>query len=170
MNLQSLHIVISSIFISKTQSTQQRKCPHSLLGLIFKELRLRSLPLCRPASVTRDAHSTSFTWTVNIISKKISKNFVHGYDTLNPTYGEALLNTGKKPKLPDLEASLSEITTLIEQMEQGELSLEQSLTSFERGITLIKHAQKLLQDAEQKVQILMQNNGNETLEDYENKE
>lgn len=70
--------------------------------------------------------------------------------------------------LPTLETSLAEITTLIEHMEQGDLSLEQSLTSFERGITLIKHAQKILQEAEQKVQILMQNNGQEKLEDYEN--
>ncbi len=76
----------------------------------------------------------------------------------------------KKPKLPDLETSLSEITTLIDQMEHGELSLEQSLGHFERGITLIKHAQKILQEAEQKVQILMQQNGREELDSYENTE
>lgn len=74
----------------------------------------------------------------------------------------------KKPKLPSLETSLTEITTLIEQMEQGELTLEQSLSQFERGITLIKHAQKILQEAEQKVQILMQNNQQPSLEPYEN--
>lgn len=76
----------------------------------------------------------------------------------------------KKAKLPSLEHSLEEISALIEQMEQGELSLEQSLTQFERGITLIKHAQKILQSAEQKVQILMQNNNNDNLDTYENKE
>ena len=74
----------------------------------------------------------------------------------------------KKTKSPDLETSLTEITTLIEQMEQGDLSLEQSLNHFERGIKLIKHCQKTLQDAEQKVQILMQNNGEENLDPYEN--
>ena len=74
----------------------------------------------------------------------------------------------KKTKTPDLEASLTEITTLIEQMEQGELSLEQSLNHFERGIKLIKHCQKILQDADQKVQILMKNNGEESLDSYEN--
>lgn len=78
--------------------------------------------------------------------------------------------TKKATKLPDLETSLEEITGLIEKMEEGDLSLEQSLASFERGVTLIKHAQKILQDAEQKVQILMQNNGEEELEDYENNE
>lgn len=74
----------------------------------------------------------------------------------------------RKNKLPDLEASLSEIDALIEKMEQGELSLEQSLERFERGIVLIKHCQKVLQEAEQKVQILMQNNGEEDLQPYEN--
>ena len=73
----------------------------------------------------------------------------------------------KKPgKLPDLEQSLAEITQLIEKMEQGELTLDQSLGHFERGITLVKHCQKILQDAEQKVQILIQNNKQDTLADY----
>jgi exodeoxyribonuclease VII small subunit len=74
----------------------------------------------------------------------------------------------KKTKLPTLEESLGEVTTLIDSMEQGDLSLEQSLERFERGITLIKHCQKILQEAEQKVQILMQHNGNEELKSYEN--
>lgn len=74
----------------------------------------------------------------------------------------------KNSKLPNLETSLAEINSLIDQMEKGDLSLEQSLTQFERGITLIKHAQKILQTAEQKVQILMKGNGDETLTSYEN--
>jgi exodeoxyribonuclease VII small subunit len=69
---------------------------------------------------------------------------------------------------PDLETALIEINTLIEQMEHGELSLEQSLEKFERGVSLIKHCQKVLQDAEQKVQILMQNGSAEELKPYEN--
>jgi exodeoxyribonuclease VII small subunit len=75
-----------------------------------------------------------------------------------------------KAQLPDLETSLGEINTLITQMEQGELSLEQSLERFERGIHLIKHCQKVLQDAESKVQILIQNNGRDELQPYENNE
>ena len=76
----------------------------------------------------------------------------------------------KKTELPNLETTLAEIAALIEKMEHGELSLDQSLTQFERGITLIKHAQKTLQEAEQKVQILMQNNNKEQLDNYENKD
>jgi len=72
----------------------------------------------------------------------------------------------KSPDLPDLEGSLKELTTLIEKMEKNDISLEQSLLQFERGVTLIRHAQKTLQLAEHKIQILLKNNGNETLEDY----
>lgn len=69
-------------------------------------------------------------------------------------------------KLPSLEESLTEVSQLIEKMEKGELTLEQSLAHFERGITLIKHSQKILQEAEQKVQILIQNNNQEELSAY----
>ena len=72
----------------------------------------------------------------------------------------------KTPKLPSLEESLSEITGVIEKMENGELTLEQSLTHFERGIVLIKHCQKVLNEAEQKVQMLVQQNQQETLTPY----
>tara|TARA_R110000868_G_scaffold250878_3_gene507620 strand:+ start:220 stop:489 length:270 start_codon:yes stop_codon:yes gene_type:complete len=78
--------------------------------------------------------------------------------------------TKKQSKLPDLEKSLAEITQLIEKMEQGELTLDQSLSDFERGINLVKHCQKILVDAEQKVQILIQNNQQNTLSDYGNEE
>ncbi len=73
----------------------------------------------------------------------------------------------KKPKLPDLEKSLAEINSLVEQMESGELTLEQSLTQFERGIVLIKHAQTILNEAEQKVQLLMNSRGEDKLIAYE---
>jgi exodeoxyribonuclease VII small subunit len=78
--------------------------------------------------------------------------------------------TKKAAKLPDLEQSLTEITQLIEKMEQGELTLDQSLGHFERGITLVKHCQKILEDAEQKVQLLIQNNKSATLVDFDNEE
>lgn len=64
---------------------------------------------------------------------------------------------------PNLEDSLTEISQLIEKMEHSELTLEQSLSSFERGIGLIKHCQKILEEAEQKVQVLMQTQNQESL-------
>lgn len=64
------------------------------------------------------------------------------------------------------EESLAELERLVEQMEQGELSLEDSLKSFERGVTLTRTCQKALQEAEQKVQILLEKNGTQTLEPF----
>lgn len=72
----------------------------------------------------------------------------------------------KKKVLPNLETALSELSTLIEKMEHGELNLEQSLTQFERGVTLINHARNILQVAEQKVQLLMKKDGQEKLVNY----
>ncbi len=56
----------------------------------------------------------------------------------------------------DFEKSLEELEALVGRMEQGELSLEQSLKEFERGVELTRHCQKALQEAEQKVEILLQ--------------
>ncbi|OGT63627.1 MAG: exodeoxyribonuclease VII small subunit [Gammaproteobacteria bacterium RIFCSPHIGHO2_12_FULL_45_12] len=73
----------------------------------------------------------------------------------------------KTEQLPQLEASLTELSELIDKMEHGELSLEQALTQFERGIHLIRHCQKTLQEAEQKVQILIGNSPNDSLTAYD---
>ncbi|MDO9424051.1 MAG: exodeoxyribonuclease VII small subunit [Methylobacter sp.] len=64
------------------------------------------------------------------------------------------------------EDSLVELEQLVNQLEQGELSLEESLKSFERGVNLTRTCQKALQEAEQKVQILIEKNGTQTLEPF----
>ena len=43
---------------------------------------------------------------------------------------------------------------LVEEMEAGELPLEEAMRKFERGITLARDCQTALRDAEQKVEIL----------------
>lgn len=50
-----------------------------------------------------------------------------------------------------------ELETIVNQLEKGELSLEESLKSFERGIKLSQQCQQALHNAEQKVQKLTQN-------------
>lgn len=84
-----------------------------------------------------------------------------------PNYGATFVSK-KTNTLPNLEVSLAEISQLVDKMEQGDLTLEQSLTYFERGITLVKHCQKILEEAEQKVQILIQHNNQEELSNYAN--
>jgi exodeoxyribonuclease VII small subunit len=61
----------------------------------------------------------------------------------------------KIPEKPDFETSLRELETLVETMEKGDLSLEDSLSHFERGVQLSRTCQQALKDAEQKVEILM---------------
>lgn len=59
------------------------------------------------------------------------------------------------PAVPaDFEQALGELETLVERMEQGELSLEASLAEFERGIALARQCQQSLAAAEQKVRLL----------------
>ncbi len=61
----------------------------------------------------------------------------------------------KKQKTPDFETALEELETLVERMENGESSLEDSLKDFERGIELTRNCQTALATAEQKVEILL---------------
>ena len=64
----------------------------------------------------------------------------------------------KKIENLSFEESLSELETIVQNLEQGELSLEESMSLFERGLTLSQLSQHKLQDAEQKIQILMDKN------------
>lgn len=73
----------------------------------------------------------------------------------------------KKTSL-SLENSLSELEHLVSELEQGNISLEESLKCFERGVVLTRTCQQALQSAEQKVQILLEKNGTHTLEPFIN--
>lgn len=64
-----------------------------------------------------------------------------------------------KEKALDFESSLQTLEQLVTKMEAGDLSLEESLKAFEDGIKLTRECQQALQNAEQKVQVLMQKNG-----------
>lgn len=57
----------------------------------------------------------------------------------------------------DFEKSLTELENLVEDLEQGELPLEKALAEFERGVNLTRQCQTALQNAEQKVTVLMNN-------------
>ncbi len=59
-----------------------------------------------------------------------------------------------KSRDPDFEASMAELEQIVQKLEQGELSLDDSLQQFERGVALARQCQTALQAAEQRVQIL----------------
>ena len=65
----------------------------------------------------------------------------------------------KKPHPIAFEAALAELETLVGQLEQGELSLEQALQRFEQGVALTRVCQTALRQAEQKVEQLLESNG-----------
>lgn len=64
----------------------------------------------------------------------------------------------KKPTLPDFEKALAELETLVEQLESGDLSLDDSLKQFKRGVELTRHCQGVLEKAQQTVEKLVDNN------------
>ena len=72
-----------------------------------------------------------------------------------------------KAKKLDYEAAVAELETLVERLEQGDISLEESLKLYERGVLLTRDCQEALQTAEQKVQILVQQSGENTLVDFD---
>ena len=63
----------------------------------------------------------------------------------------------------NLEKSLQMLEQLVEKMEQGNLDLESSMKLFEQGVSLVKQCQTTLAQAEQKVQILTESNGEKSL-------
>ena len=56
----------------------------------------------------------------------------------------------------DFEQQLASLEALVESLEGGELSLEESLTAFEKGIKVARECQTALKEAEQKVEVLTQ--------------
>ena len=68
------------------------------------------------------------------------------------------MTSKQQPEL-NFEEALGELERLVNLMEEGELSLEDSMKAFEKGIKLTRECQTALQKAEQKVQILLDENG-----------
>lgn len=67
--------------------------------------------------------------------------------------------TAKKNTPIPFETALAELETLVEQLEQGELSLEEALQRFENGVSLVRTCQNALQTAEQKISRLLERDG-----------
>lgn len=74
--------------------------------------------------------------------------------------------TGASPAR--FEEALAELEQLVESLEQGDLSLEDSLAQFERGVTLARECRDALASAEHKVQMLLEREGEEgSLTDFD---
>jgi exodeoxyribonuclease VII small subunit len=73
----------------------------------------------------------------------------------------------KKKQGHDFEQSLTDLEQLVEQMESGDISLEKALETFEKGIQLTRNCQTMLSEAEQKVQLLINDNGSITAQPFD---
>jgi len=69
-------------------------------------------------------------------------------------------------KSPDFEQSLLELEALVAKLEQGDVPLEDALKTFERGVALTRQCQTALRTAQQKVEVLLARNGEETIEPF----
>jgi exodeoxyribonuclease VII small subunit len=70
--------------------------------------------------------------------------------------------------LPKFEDCLLRLEQIVEQLERGDIPLEQSLKLFEEGMTLSNSCRKELEEAEGKVEILLKQNGKTQTEPFEN--
>ena len=88
------------------------------------------------------------------------------------TLGKQLKINNKMTKTTDtvtdnFEQQLEELEKIVARMEEGELSLENSINEFEQGMKIANQCQKTLEQAEMRVKVLMSDNGEgEQLQDF----
>jgi exodeoxyribonuclease VII small subunit len=59
------------------------------------------------------------------------------------------------PSNQNFESALQELESVVEQLESGDLSLEDSLAAFEKGVRLVKYCNQKLTEVEAKVELLL---------------
>ena len=79
------------------------------------------------------------------------------------------MSSNSKKKSLNFESTLNEIEKIIESLEEGNLSLEDSIEAYEKGISLTKACRKMLSDAELKIKKLSSKEGEDvSFEDISN--
>jgi exodeoxyribonuclease VII small subunit len=73
----------------------------------------------------------------------------------------------KTPVEPTFEEALAELEAIVDQLERGDLSLQDSLQSFERGVALTAVCQRALSQAEQRVEMLTGKDASAKLEPFD---
>jgi len=76
------------------------------------------------------------------------------------------MNKKTKPD-PNFEETLAELEKLIANLEEGDLSLDESLSGFKHGIELTRQCQAALDNAQQTVELLTNNQDEESLKPFE---
>lgn len=73
----------------------------------------------------------------------------------------------KPDTILDFEESLKQLEEIVNKMEQGQLSLEESLGAFEQGIKLTRQCQSTLKQAEQRVAKLLPKEDSYELDEFD---
>ena len=68
------------------------------------------------------------------------------------------------------EAAVSELETIVSQMESKQLPLQDTLAAFKRGTALLQHCQKTLAEVEQQVRILSDDGKTQVLQAYQDQD
>ena len=68
------------------------------------------------------------------------------------------------------EENMEELEKIVTELEKGELNLDDSVSKFEEGIKLSKECNKILENAEKKITILLNEDGNIKEENFETEE
>ena len=77
--------------------------------------------------------------------------------------GSATPSTPESPPIANFETALAELEQIVQKMEGGSLSLEESISAYQRGSELLKRCQSQLGEAEHKIRLLE----NGTLRDFD---
>ena len=66
----------------------------------------------------------------------------------------------------NFEESMENLEKIVEELEKGDLNLDDSIKKFEEGMKISKQCNEYLENAEKKITVLINENGNVTEEDF----
>jgi len=71
-----------------------------------------------------------------------------------------------KEEKKSFEEEMAKLETIVTELEKGDLSLDDSVKKFEEGINISKDCNSMLETAEKKISILLENDGEITEESF----
>ena len=72
----------------------------------------------------------------------------------------------KKEENKSFEELMESLENIVQELEKGNLNLDDSVTKFEEGMKISKECNKILESSEKRISILLENNGEITEEEF----
>ena len=72
--------------------------------------------------------------------------------------------------ISNFEKNMSDLENIVTELEKGDLNLDESISKFEEGIKISKQCNKILEDAEKKITILLEKDGEVKEENFVSEE